>query len=88
MTKRKTPDALKGHAHVSALKAPYGASTRSKRQRAEEATRGDIASERRHAMISDAAYFLSEQRGFGPGRELDDWLSAEKAIDRELLASK
>lgn len=30
--------------------------------------------------IRVAAYFLAEQRGFGPGRELDDWLAAEAML--------
>jgi Protein of unknown function (DUF2934) len=46
-----------------------------------------IAPEQRQAMICDAAYFLSERRGFGPGHELDDWLAAEGEIDRLLAAS-
>ena len=33
--------------------------------------------------ISDAAYRRAEQRGFEPGRELDDWLDAERDIDAE-----
>ena len=41
-----------------------------------------IEPEQRQAMICDAAYFLSERRGFGPGHELDDWLAAEGEIDR------
>lgn len=31
-------------------------------------------------MISDAAYYRAEKRGFAPGRELDDWLEAEAEI--------
>ena len=46
-----------------------------------------IEPEQRLAMICDAAYFLSERRGFGPGHELDDWLVAEGEIDRLLTAS-
>jgi hypothetical protein len=37
-------------------------------------------------MICDAAYFLAERRGFIPGHELDDWLTAEKQIDLALAA--
>ncbi|MEO1765974.1 DUF2934 domain-containing protein [Thiobacter aerophilum] len=37
----------------------------------------------REAMIREAAYYLAKQRGFAPGRELDDWLAAEAAIDRD-----
>jgi hypothetical protein len=38
-------------------------------------------------MICEAAYFLSERRGFAPGHELDDWLAAEGEIDRLLVGS-
>ena len=33
--------------------------------------------------IAVAAYYHSERRGFQPGRELEDWLEAEKQIDGE-----
>jgi hypothetical protein len=39
---------------------------------------------RRRAMIAEAAYYCAEQRGFDPGRELDDWLAAESRIDAAL----
>jgi Protein of unknown function (DUF2934) len=45
-----------------------------------------IEPERRQAMICEAAYFLSERRGFDSGHELDDWLAAEGEIDRLLAA--
>lgn len=32
------------------------------------------------AMISEAAYFRAERRGFAPGNELADWLEAEQEI--------
>lgn len=38
----------------------------------------------RHAMIAEAAYFLSESRGFEPGWELEDWLNAEWELDQRL----
>jgi hypothetical protein len=43
-----------------------------------------IQPERRRARICDVAYFLSERRGFCPGHELDDWLTAEAEVDRAL----
>jgi hypothetical protein len=43
-----------------------------------------IESERRRAMIAEAAYYLAERRGFCPGSEVDDWLAAESAIDQDL----
>ncbi|MCU0835466.1 MAG: DUF2934 domain-containing protein [Chromatiaceae bacterium] len=38
----------------------------------------------RHEMIAVAAYYRAERRGFGPGRELDDWFEASAFIDRML----
>jgi len=35
----------------------------------------------REEMISVAAYFRAEQRGFGEGDSLADWLAAEAEID-------
>jgi hypothetical protein len=40
-------------------------------------------SENREARIAEAAYWRAERRGFTPGSELDDWLSAEKEIDEQ-----
>jgi len=44
-------------------------------------------SERRRALIADAAYFRAQQRDFAPGHELEDWLAAEEEIDRLLSGS-
>ncbi|MBF0443376.1 MAG: DUF2934 domain-containing protein [Oligoflexales bacterium] len=39
-----------------------------------------------HELIAKTAYYISEKRGFAPGRELDDWTEAEKIVkERELL---
>lgn len=40
----------------------------------------------RQTMIAEAAYYIAEQRGFGSGREVEDWLLAEKQIDATLCA--
>lgn len=34
----------------------------------------------REQMIAEAAYYRAQERGFTPGRELDDWLAAEAEI--------
>lgn len=39
--------------------------------------------ERQH-MIERAAYFRSQQRGFVPGFEMEDWLDAEAEVDQRL----
>ncbi|MBF0440265.1 MAG: DUF2934 domain-containing protein [Oligoflexales bacterium] len=38
----------------------------------------------RHNLIQFNAYLLAEKRGFCNGTELDDWLEAEKIVDRQL----
>lgn len=38
----------------------------------------------RQRMISEAAYFLAQQRGFGSGDELGDWLQAESQVNSRL----
>ena len=40
--------------------------------------------EERHDMIAVAAYYLAEKRGFPGSGALDDWIDAERQIDRML----
>lgn len=40
-------------------------------------------SDSREARIAERAYWRAEQRNFEPGRELDDWLDAEREVDSE-----
>jgi hypothetical protein len=40
-----------------------------------------IEPERRGVMIAEAAYYRAERRGFEPGHELEDWLTAEGEIN-------
>jgi hypothetical protein len=42
----------------------------------------------RQALIAEAAYFRAEHRGFEPGHELEDWVSAEQEIDRLVAGMK
>ena len=35
----------------------------------------------REYMISEAAYYRAERRGFAPSNEMEDWLQAETEID-------
>ena len=39
-----------------------------------------ITPDTRRRWIAEAAYYRAEQRGFLPGRELEDWLEAEKEL--------
>lgn len=51
---------------------------------AESRTAAMLPPENLHQLISEAAYYLAEARGFQPGAELDDWLTAEAQIDKQL----
>jgi hypothetical protein len=44
----------------------------------------EVTENERHHLISTAAYYLAERRGFIPGLELQDWLKAEAEIDKNL----
>jgi hypothetical protein len=43
--------------------------------------------EERHACIAEAAYFMAMRRGFSPGHQLEDWLTAENEVDARLLGA-
>ncbi len=43
-----------------------------------------ISPEERLNMISEAAYYLAEQRGFAHGGHEQDWLEAEMSVDKML----
>ena len=43
-----------------------------------------IDPEHRRALIAQIAYYRAERRGFEPGHETEDWLSAEAEVDKAL----
>jgi hypothetical protein len=43
-----------------------------------------IDPEHRRALIAQIAYYRAERRGFEPGHEAEDWLSAEAEVDTAL----
>jgi len=50
--------------------------------RGEPVAQGNVGlPEEREYMISAAAYYRAERRGFTPGNEMEDWLQAETEID-------
>lgn len=49
--------------------------------------RAPHTSDERNACIAEAAYFIAMRRGFSPGHELDDWLTAENEVDARLLGA-
>jgi len=42
----------------------------------------------RERMISEAAYFKAENRGFAAGDPAQDWLEAEAEVDANLIRTK
>jgi hypothetical protein len=43
-----------------------------------------IDPDRRRALIAELAYYRAERRGFEPGHDAEDWLSAEAEVDTAL----
>jgi 4-alpha-glucanotransferase len=41
----------------------------------------ELSPQERSEMVAVAAYYLAEQRGFAPGKDVEDWLQAEQYID-------
>ena len=52
-----------------------------KRKTSVTTTPVEITPEERWRMIAVAAYHKSEKHGFTQGREMDDWLEAQREID-------
>ena len=40
-----------------------------------------------NACIAEAAYFIAMRRGFSPGHELEDWLTAEREVEARLIGA-
>jgi len=50
-------------------------------RRSQRAPAVPIDAERRHRMIAEAAYYKAKNRGFGGGRDMQDWLLAEQEFE-------
>jgi len=48
--------------------------------------KNEVKAINRHRWISEAAYYRAKARGFEPGKELNDWLEAEKEYAKMLIA--
>jgi hypothetical protein len=44
-----------------------------------------VSAEQQAGFIARAAYFHAERRGFAPGKEMQDWLAAEKEIAESIF---
>jgi hypothetical protein len=57
------------------------------RSEADSAADAQAAAPDRWQRIQRRAYEIAEERGFGSGAELNDWLQAEREVDVEHVAS-
>ena len=78
----------KKNAH-SASPAGADSARKSRRTQTAEITKATLErrdipsfSDSREQRVAEAAYWRAERRGFEPGYELDDWLAAEREIDK------
>ena len=47
-----------------------------------------LTHDERRRMVAEAAYYRALQRGFTAGGEMDDWLAAEREIDRRFAEAR
>jgi hypothetical protein len=78
--KTRTRRASKPSMHAPTVDGGESAAGSAERTSKAADSLGTDASERRRRMIETAAYFRAEKRGFGAGRELEDWLEAEQEV--------
>ncbi len=72
---------------AAAKKGASGRDTKKARTATGSRKSQSITTEMRHRMIAEAAFLISEQRGFQGDTAMDDWLQAEAEVDARLLGS-
>ena len=88
MVTEKKPSRTRGSTeHPSAPPAPVRAEPSfAKRsvKKAKAVGADTVSATERALMIARSAYHRAERRGFAPGHELEDWVAAEREINRLL----
>jgi hypothetical protein len=81
VTKRKSRKAVMSDVADSVAMADLEASTLN--------ANGAVAidPEMRRQLVAAEAYFFAERRGFSAGREIEDWVAAERVVDSWLNRS-
>lgn len=82
----KTPAVKKAPSATIAATAEKPTRAPAVKKAAAKKTGVPVSPEQRYHMISTAAYYLAEKRGFAGGYEMQDWISAEAEIDARLKA--
>lgn len=72
------------HRKVTAYKPAVDPDSDASAEGQQRTTAAFIDSPTRDEMISRAAYFRAERRGFADGCALQDWLEAEAEVDAKL----
>ena len=85
-TVAKVPVAKTPASKAESSKAAGTKSTANKQAINAPVANTSVSPEERYKMIAAAAYSKAEHRGFASGYALNDWIAAEKEIDRMLEA--
>ena len=64
--------------------APDAPSLRPADGRVTGKTGAKLSPEEVYRLIQESAYFKAKERGFAPGREVQDWIEAEAEVRRRL----
>ena len=74
----KKPRATKAKGAESSEAKP---AAKPRKAAAKKSEKQQVTPSQRHEMVSMAAYFIAERRGFMTGYEHQDWVAAEREID-------
>ncbi len=74
------PEAAKAPAPAAPVAAPAAPAAKA----APAAPAKAVDAKERYQMVAREAYFLAEKRGFTAGKELEDWIVAEKTVAARL----
>jgi hypothetical protein len=85
---RKSRGKQKKTSSRTATKARKGTARRTASSGTNAKARGKATPDQVHQMISEAAYYKAEQRGFSGGDPEQDWFEAEAEIQATLVRSR
>ena len=71
-------------AKVAPTKQNRGSPQSARRIAGEARAAETVSAAERECLVATAAYYRAGRRGFAPGQELEDWLEAEREIERQL----
>jgi len=77
-----TPDPTTGNTTRGDISMPTPKKSAAKKTSSKSTPQ--ISDNERMRMVSEAAYYMAEHRGFTPGDELSDWLAAEQQINTQV----